>query len=175
MFTTIKKSMRNRGFTLAEVLVYAGGLIVVLAAMVSFLYYMYNWYQTATVGPRADQAGIYLVSKIEEDIRGADSVNTGSSVFGVAAGAISVTATNGSNSTTTLYYLSGSRIASQVNSGGVLYVSPSDMTVTAFYVNQATTTESSAVRFEIDIAYHTRQGTTTGMYPGLAILRGSYQ
>jgi hypothetical protein len=173
MFTIIK--IKEKGFTLVEVLVYAAGLIILLSAMVTLLFYMYGWYRSVTIGPRSDQVGTFLVTKIEGDIRGANSINLSQSVFGSATGAISVTSTINSISTTTYYALQNGHLINQINGGASSYVSPSEMTISAFTLNQITTSVSSAVRFEIDVAYLTKSGTTTNAYYGLAILRQSYQ
>jgi hypothetical protein len=49
------------------------------------------------------------------------------------------------------------------------------MTVTRLYLVHATTTKSSAVKFDFDISFKTKQGTTTKTYGGFAILQQSYE
>lgn len=171
MYTTTKKS----GFTLVETLTYGIGLIIILGGVIIFISYLFDWYRSATVPTRADQAGIALVNRISNDIRGANMVNDPASIYNSQNGAVSLTATSGGFSTTTVYALEGGKITYKANSAATSTASPDDMLISAFYVKKLTTPISTVVRIEISIDYATKAGTTTNMYTGLAVLRQSYQ
>lgn len=159
---------------MVEVLVYAVGVVLLVGAIATFLFYMYDWYRTATIAPRVDQTALEFATKFEEDLRAGTSITAAASAFNTALGSTTIVSTANSLSTTTTYALVNGRIAWRQNGGSVAYLTPSDMTVTALYLNEITTAESVALRYEIDIAYRTRSGTTTNIYNGLAILRQSY-
>ena len=46
---------RQRGFTLVEALIYSVGTVLLLAVIVTALYYAYLWYGYATISPRVDK------------------------------------------------------------------------------------------------------------------------
>lgn len=176
MNSTIRKNERGRfGFTMVEALVYAAGLALIAGAAASFLYYSYGWYDYVSTGPRADQTGLGLVSMMDSDFRAANAVNATDSIFGNPVGAVSVTQTEGTVSTTTRYWLSGGRLWRAENGGLGAAVSPADLTVSSFTAYAIDTSAAEAVRFELDMTYADRQGTTTRAYSGLAILRQSYK
>jgi hypothetical protein len=168
----------QRGFTIVEVLVYAAGMALLVGAICGFLFYMYGWYRTATISPRIDQAAITLATRLEGDLRSGSSIS--SIVQDTANGTVSIISAANSVSTTTVYTLSNGRVTWQQNGGSVIYLTPADLDVTGFYLHQINnvvsgTAISTAVRFEIDIAYAGKNGTTTDAYSALAILRESYQ
>lgn len=172
----ISSPRNNRGFTLVEALVYGVGLVIILGGIVTFIFYLYGWYTKATLPIRVDQAGIALVSRITNDIRGANSTNDGSSTYGTQNGAISVTTMLGNFSTTTRYYLSNGKIYYTINAGGsAVLLSPEDLWISRFEVNKLSNIYSTAVRIKLGIDYWTsKTGTSTNNYYNLAILRQSY-
>ncbi len=171
----IHMATKKSGFTLVETLTYGAGLVIILGGMVIFMVYLYDWYRTTTVPTRADQVGIALVSRIVNDIRGADIVNDSGSVFNSQMGAISLTTSSGPNSTTTVYALQGGVMKYKADSAATTTVSADDILVSGFYVKKLITSVSTVVRVEVDVDYHTPAGTSTNIYNGLAVLRQSYE
>jgi Tfp pilus assembly protein FimT len=174
MYSKIRTSKKTQGFTLVETLTYGVGLIIILGGMTTFIFYLYDWYRSATIPTRADQIGIDLIGRISNDIRAANSVNDSGTVLNVQGGAISVTTSGGAISTTTVYTLQNGVMKYKVNSNATTSVSGTDVWVSGFYVKKLTTTNSDIVRIEIDIDYRTKTGTTTNVYNGVAVLRQSY-
>ncbi|MBU6231311.1 MAG: hypothetical protein KGI45_00470 [Patescibacteria group bacterium] len=164
----------KNGFTLVEVLVYIFGLVLLVGAISGFLYYVYGWYRAVTVAPRADQVAISLITKLEYDLHSGSTISTITSASS-AQGSTTIVSTVNSVSTTTTYALVGNRMTWQQNGGPIEYLTPSDISVTGFYLTKLTTPESTAVRFEIDLSYDSSHATTTTAYDGLAILDQSYQ
>lgn len=178
MSSIIKKTQRvltSQGFTLVETLVYAAGLILLLGAILYLLSASYNWYSTATVGSRADQIGVALVDRIERDIRSGQNSNSSGSLFSTTTGALSINALVNSATIVKKYALTNGRITYQENSGSTQYVSPSDISVTRFYVTDIVNSVSEAIKFDIDITFSTKNGTTTTRtYSDVGIMRNSY-
>lgn len=171
----MQTSRRNKGFTLIETLTYAAGLIVILAGMVAFIYSMYNWYRSATIPARADQIALEIMSRVMADVRAADTINDGASLFGVAGGMLSITSSMGASATTTVYSLNDGAIVARVNSAATSTYSSADATITSFLVRKLSTPISQAVRVELGIEYADKAGTTTRTYSDMAILRQSYE
>jgi type II secretory pathway pseudopilin PulG len=169
IYTTTKQ----RGFTLVETLFYLGGLVLLLSIISLTLIYTYDWHRSTTIGSKAEIVGITLVDRIVRDIRGAESVND-ESVLLTNNGTLSIT----SASTTNIikrFYISNDRLTYLKDSEQAIYLSPSGLTVSRFYITELTSPKSSAVKFDIDISYLTKTGTTTKTYSGFGILRQSYE
>jgi Tfp pilus assembly protein FimT len=165
----------NKGFTLVETLVYIAGLALLLAVLSTIFIYMYDWYRAVTIVPRVDQAGSTLVDRITRDLRTGESINLGQSALNTANGALSVTGTIDSNQVTKRFSLSNGYLSYEENGSAPSNLSPNGMTVSRLYFTNVTSPESSAVKFDIDITYNTKQGSTTKTYGGFVILRQSYE
>ncbi len=167
---------KQKGFTLVETLIYIAGAVIVIGMIVSMLYYAYSWYGRVSEPSRVDQIGSALVNKLLGDIRGGQSIDLPQSSFATNNGTLTIdTLTPSLTNVIKHYALQNGRIIYQENSGDIQYLTPSDITVSQFYLNQATTTVSSAIRFSVNIDYLTKTGTSTNTYSGMAILRNSYQ
>ncbi|MEN9524193.1 MAG: hypothetical protein RL536_262 [Candidatus Parcubacteria bacterium] len=166
---------KNRGFTLVETIFYTFGLIILLGAMSAFMYYMYDWYQRTTVGPRTDRIGVSLVDRIAKDIRSGTAINSGQSSFATNNGVLSFDANVNSTILTKRFALTNNRLTYQEAGVPISYLSPSDINVTRFYVVSTSTPVSKGIKFDIDLTYLTRaNGSTTQTYSGFVILRQSY-
>ena len=160
---------------MVETLFYIAGLLVLLTVITITLFYMYNWYQTATLPLRVDSTGSTLIDRIVREVRSSEVVNSSDSVLSSNNGALSITKTANSVSTTTKFALSNGYVTMQLNGGTISNLSPNGMTVTKLYFKNPSTSISSAVRVDIDIAYKTKQGTTTRTFSGFSLLRQSYE
>ncbi len=167
---------RRRGFTLLETIFYTAGLLILLAVIITFIYFMFDWYQRVTIAPRADRIGVGLVQRITKDLRSGTHVNSAQSFFGVSNGALSFDANVNSGSVTKYFVWGANRLIYQENGGTITYISPSDINISRFLVNSTTTPQSQGIRFDIDITYTSRAtGSVTKTYSGFAILRQSYE
>ncbi len=70
--------------------------------------------------------------------------------------------------------MSNNRLVYRENGGAIAYLTPSDLAVTRFYLVATSTAISAGVKFDIDIAFPTRTGTSTQTYSGFSLLRQSY-
>lgn len=157
-----------------ETLTYCVGLIIVLGGIMTFIFYLYDWYRNATIPARVDQIGIDLMNRMSNDIRGANSVNDSGTILNSQNGAISLLTLDGTISTTTIYALQGGIMKYKINSTATTTMSSGDVWISGFFVKKLSTAVSNIVRIEIDIDYKTRTGTSTNVYSELVVLRQSY-
>ena len=167
----------NRGFTLIETLVYIAGVVLILGIIVDVLFYAYRWYGTVYATSRVDQVGISLVDRLINDIRSGQSVDNGSRSFSINSGSLSITTLTAPATTMTKSYaVSGGRVTYRENVGTTQYLSPNDLYISQFRIEEPLITPaSSAIRFTVSIDQMTRTGTTTSNYSGMAIMRNSYK
>jgi hypothetical protein len=171
MYTITNK----KGFTLVETLFYIAGLVLLLAVISMVFIYMYDWYRAVTIVPRVDQVGMTLVDKIVKDIHSSSTINPGSSSLGTTNGSISLTGSVNLVNVTKNYSIVGNCITYQQDSGAISCISPNGITITRFYLIEVDSPISKALKFDIDISYSTKQGTTTRTYSSFAILKQSYE
>jgi hypothetical protein len=170
-----KSSSSQRGFTFVETLTYGVGLVIILGGLSVFLFYLYTWYSTATIPTRTDAEGLSLMNQVATDLRASNSLNESASSFNVANGYVSMVASSGSNSTTTIYYLENGHLKSKIGTAATSTLSAADSYVSGFYLKELSTSNSVVVRVELDLDYAIKGVTTTKTYSDLAILRQSYE
>lgn len=172
----IYNTNNNKGFTLIETIIYIGGVVLIVGIIVDMLFYAHSWYGNLSTKSRTDAVGIALVNRLLSDVRSGQDINASQSLFGANSGTLSMTVLiNPSITVTKRYAIQDDRLAFSENSGPVQYLTPDDMTISQFRLNQLLSPAGKAVRFVIDISYLTKSGTTTSTYTGMAILRNSYQ
>ncbi|MEK7609957.1 MAG: hypothetical protein AAB470_02465 [Patescibacteria group bacterium] len=166
--------INQKGFTLIETLFYTAGLVLLIGAMITFMFYMFNWYNNVTIVPRVDRVGVNLVDKIIKDIRSGTLTNLAQSSLNTTNGTLSINANVNGVIVTKYFAINNNRLIYQVDGGTISYITPADMTISRFYITSDSTPVSQAVHFDIDINFNTRGGQQTKTYSGLAVLRQSY-
>ncbi len=166
---------KTKGFTVIELLVYTAGMLVLLAAIVTVIYYMYNVYRDTTLGPRVDRIGIAVSDRITRDIRTGISFNAEQSQLNVPTGVLSLNAQVNGSTITKYIALEDGRIVYKENSGVENYLTPDTVSVSNFTLVPINTPVSNAIHFDISIDYETKGETKTRTYGGSAILRQSYE
>lgn len=165
-----------RGFTLVETLIYAAGTVLLLAVIVTAIYYADNWYGVATISPRVDQTGVSLADRLMGDIRAASSTNSASSAFNSPNGALSLNVmTSSATSAIRRYAIAGGRVTYSENGAAASYLTPANVYVSGLTFSQITTPVSSAVHFTLRLDFSARNGTTTNTYSGAGIMRNTYK
>lgn len=171
MYTIINK---KSGFTLIETLVYVAGIIILLVVIFSFISSTYNWYRTATIGSRIDAIGTILSDHLSKNIHSGQSIDSPNTLFGTTTGRLSIVALVNAVNVTKKYSIINGRITYSENGGISDYLTPTDVTVTKLYFTNMTNAISEAVRFEVELSYMAKNGTSTRTYSSVAILKNSY-
>lgn len=176
MFTKIdKKEKGSQGFTLLELLIYATGLIILTIAMVALIVQLYGFYRQVTVVPRSDRVGLIVMDRIIKDIRSGQSIDLGKSSFGSSNGLLYLKSDVGGSIVDKLFQVVDGRILYKEDDGAINLLSPSDIEITKFRLDQVNTDISQGVRVEIDITFQNGKETVVKEYQGFAILRHSYE
>ena len=165
----------NKGFTVIELLVYTAGMVILLIAISTILFYFYDWYRLTTAPARADRVGVALVDRIVKDIRTGTSINLGQSQLNTPTGSLSITAHVSGADVTKYFEVINERVHYSENGSAAIQLSPGPLSVSRFYFAQITTPISQAIRVEVDITFNTKDGTETRSYNGVAILRHFYE
>ncbi len=165
----------EKGFTMVELVMYIAGMTVLLIAIGTLIYSMYDFYKDATIGPRVDRVGLSVIDRITKDVRTGVSINTEQSKFGVPTGAISLNAQNDTTLLTKYFELKDGRIIYNENGSGEQFLTPDDLSVSNFEITQINTPISIALKYTIGINYTNDGEEKLKSYSGVAILRHSYE
>lgn len=162
---------KQRGFLLVEAMVYVVVLVLLLAATTYFIVSSYRVYRDTITSAQADRVGMGLINELVRETRIGESINTGASGFGVAAGYITI-----NTDTTTKYFaLSNGRVMYREGADPAVAFTPDTVEVSRFWLTHIVTPVSTAIRYDIGITYNTTSGPHTKYYRGVSILRQSYE
>lgn len=164
------KQSTKTGYTLPEVLIYIAILSVLLVAIVQSLLLLTNSYKNIKAVRSIESSAITAIDRMETDIRGAESINTGNSSFNVNPGVLTIT----TGATTTKFYVSNQRMYVDENGVQVGPLTNADVKVTSLIFRSISTTTSSAVKIEMSLQSSYSSALTKNFYM-TTVLRGSYQ
>jgi len=165
---------KNKGFTLVELLVYLGAMVIILLALSYMMINAYSLYDATLSGARADRSASTLMQVLASELRSGATIDQASSVFNTAQGQLTITAKSGGNEMAKVFRLENNRVILS-HDGVDTMMSPEDMEVTKFLFTQIVTPISYAVRYEVDLTFPVRGELVTRTYPGVVILRHSYE
>lgn len=167
------RAYRN-GFSLVELLVYLASMTLILLALSYVLANTYATYAAMVAGARADRALGTLMQVLSTEIRSGSVIDQSASVFNTDNGRLAITALDGTIATSRSFFLENGRVVFRAD-GSDTYMTPEDMTVAKLRFAQIVTPISYAVRYEVTVTYPIRGETVAKTYPGVAILRHSYE
>ena len=162
------------GFTLVEMLVYLGSMTLVLLALSYVMFNVYSVYSSMLTAARADRAAGTLMQILATEMRSGAAIDQSESIFNTALGQLTIQSDSGLEQDEKTFTLANDRVVMSVGDTDTL-MTPEDILVSKFLFTQIITPISYAVRFEMDLTYSERGKLVTKTYPGLVILRRSYE
>ena len=167
--------LRQKGFTLIELVMYIAGLLALGAVMIVLIVQFYGLYRELIAVPRADRAALLAVDRITKDLRSANGLDLINSQFGTTSGIIDFDSAESGTIISKRYYVENGIVKYQEVGGFVTNITPKDINVSNFNFALVTTDVSQAVRLTMELEFQTRAGTTTRSYTGFSILREFYE
>ncbi len=168
-------SLRSRGFTLVEMVVYAAILGIIAVLSINSMLAMTRAFTDLRVSRDLNSSATALFERLTRDIRGAYDIDAAQSTFGVHPGRLMLnTRDSGGANTTIEYYVTGNRV--NIREGGVDQgsIMTTDTTVSSFIVRQLTSTNTKAVKVEATISATRANITKTRNFNTTVVLRGTY-
>jgi hypothetical protein len=154
----IEKVKVVKGLTLVETMIYLALFALIFFVVMNFVMAVAENNRIATARGRIETSLIFLLEHLQENFDVVDSINGTGSVFENDAGVLQLTL----SSTTMQYSLSNGRVMYDY-SGVSVPLTPPDVQVNKFYLEQVLNTESalSGVRFTIVITTEENDATET--------------
>ncbi len=170
----MNKPKFNQGFSLVELLVYIASMTVVLLALAYVLSSTFGVYAAMASSSRADRAAGTLMQVLATEMRSGATIDQANSVFNSAQGQLTIDAFDGVNETEKVFSLASGRVVFSAD-GADTFMTPEDIQVSKFLFTQLVTPISYAVRYEMDLTFVVDGEAVTKTYPGLVVLRSSYE
>ncbi|MEX2341096.1 MAG: hypothetical protein WD605_02130, partial [Candidatus Paceibacterota bacterium] len=162
------------GFSLIEILVYLASMTVILLALSYVMYTVYGFYSSMLTAARADRAANTLMQVLATEMRSGASIDQSQSIFNTTHGQLTIQTYVDSVMSEKTFWLENDRVVMTIDDVDTLMTSD-DILVSKFLFVQIVTPISYAVRYEMDLTYPLRGELVTKTYPGLVILRRSYE
>ena len=164
----------QKGFSLVELLVYLASMTLVLLALSYVLAHTYVTYVSMVAEARADRSAGTLMQILATELRTGSAIDQANSVFNVTLGQLTIDAYDGVTETEKVFRVESDRVV--LESDGVeTFMTPEDIQASKLFFTQIVTPVSYAVRYELDLTYEVRGELVTKSYPGVVILRRSYE
>lgn len=154
--------MKNRGFTLIEVLLYMGLFALISVVALSALGGMSKALSTLRANRGTTDATVVAFERMVREIQNATSTNAAQSTFGLSPGTLVLN----SNNTTVTFFLSGTTLMVQEGSAGASSLLPSGVSFSSLLFRRARTSASEGVKIEAVVNGKIMNTT--------AVIRGSY-
>lgn len=170
---------KNRGFSLAESLVYMALLVFLLVGIINAIVMLTSMYRNVRTARAIESSAISLMDRIVREVRNADSVNSAQTSWNISSGSLGLNSTDQSGTPTTIrFYIatSTSRAMIEENGASLGPITDGNVIVTNLIFRSYATTTSSAVKIEMTItSASTSPIFISRNFYGTAVLRGSYQ
>jgi type II secretory pathway pseudopilin PulG len=163
---------REHGFTLLEVLIYIGILLLALTVVVGIFFSLNTVFERNRVERTLAHAAQSVLDRVIYDAYRATTVDTLNSVLNASSSRL--TLTQGA-ATTTAFYIATGTVMVAVNGVEEGPLLPSDVSVDALTFHHFANTFSEAVRVGLTLSVSSKAASTTQTFYTTVVLRSSYE
>ena len=165
---TLKK---KRGFSLVEMLVYIGVLVLIVTTGFSvFLSFNTILVRNSIERALTTSASVSL-ERMLRDLRAADIVDFTPSIFNVSPGTLSLV----QGTTTTMYELTGGNLNVSVNGSTPIPLTGDTVTVDSLVFTRYATSTLELVRVALTLSIDSKVASSTRTFYTSGVLRGAYE
>lgn len=172
----ISERKKGRGYTLLETVVYVGILSVLLLAIFEVLFSISRDFAESRIYNQVEVSGTTAMERIVREIRTANSVDIGNSVFDDSAGQLQLNTTDegGVAKTVQFYYDNANKTVNFIDNGNdVGALTGNDVSVTSLVFRRWVTAKSTLIKIELTIQSKIKTTLNVNYYDS-AVLRGAY-
>lgn len=166
--------MKNRGFSLVEIIIYTAILVGVVFFVVQSIIGLYKSHSLVILNRDIEYSAESSMDKILNEIREASSVNKAGSVFNTSPGTLSLSGVKSGTSYTIVFTAQNNAAVFSKDGGANIPLTASDVSLDSLIFKFASTTNSSAVKVDLTVSGSKGGYSKSISLSGFAILRGSY-
>lgn len=162
----INANPKSKGFTLVEMLMYAGILAIILIVIFNIILSFMNSYRTLSALSSMESSATTAMERLTRDIRN----STSATVSGMGSSTLTLVSETGVN---TQFYLQGETLHVGVNNVDLGPLTASTVNVTGLTFNVLNSTNSKAVKIDLTLESTSGTAVQTKNYHDTIILKGS--
>lgn len=167
--------LENKGFTLIEMIIYAGILSVLTIVTVNATFSAIKSFAEFRVSRDLNSSASSLMERMTREIRMAHGIDEAQSTFGANPGRLTLLTEDSSGANTTVeFYVENGTL--KIKEGGVAMgaLTSSSTAVTNFIVRSLSNPKSSAIKTELGLTAARSGISKSGNFYSTIILRGGY-
>lgn len=161
---------RTKGFTLVETVIYVALVSAISVSIVTTLLLLTKSWSTIKISKNINTAAVTTFERMTREIRNAESVDQAASTLDSTPGTLKI---NTASSTIT-FSLASNTLWIQQGTGSLARLTPSTVTPTNLRFRRISTSQSEAVRIEMELQSSALGKTITQSFYTTVILRGTY-
>jgi len=166
----IRYSLRQRGFSLIEVLIYVGLVAVLTISIIGTLITLAEVYGTLAGVKRLNTSGASALDRIIRTVRDAESVDIGVSQFSSSPGSLTLNMSEGSVS----FLVENGVLEVEEDGASAGRLTQEGVSVSGLTFTRVASSRSEMVMAVLELTTTARGATSTKTFRGGAVVRGSY-
>lgn len=166
----MKRLNFSKGYSVIELLVYISLFVLIAVVVMQSLIYAMKTYSTARAYRTLQRNAEITLSRLTTEIRGAKTISTGGSSFGVSSGVLALTGTDNAGSTYNPTFSLVSGIPQVVVGGATTQLASSEVSFSELTFWNITTANSDGIKIKITLST-TRAPFITKSFYTTAVLR----
>ena len=165
----------GKGYTLIELLIYTGILILLVAVVGSTLLSIARTYRSIAAEQAVESAAHDGLGRMVQEIRNATSIDTGGSVLTTSPGQLSLNTKDLSGAAQVVqFFLSGQVLHAREAGVDMGPLSPAAARITNLVFRSVTTSRSTAIKIEMTVESGTSTSYRVRSFYDTALMRPSY-
>lgn len=164
-------TLRKRGFSLVETLVYLAVMVLMVTACIGIFSSLNTILARNAVERELTTSASVTLERMLRDLRAADIVDLTPSTFNVSPGTLTLV----QGTTTTAYTLTGGSVFVTVNGASPYPLTGDQVTVDSLVFSRYATSTIELVRVALTLSTHAKAASSTRTFYTSGVLRGAYE
>lgn len=172
---TSKQHMRNRGFTLIEMVIYTVFVALIAIVSVNAILSMTKTFADLRIARDINNTATVAVERVVREIRNANDIQQAQSTFGTSPGRLTLdTTTSGGAPKTIEFYVDSGRLRVKEDDIDMGPLTSKNVTIDSLIFNLITTSNTSAVKVTLQVTASRGNVSKTKTFYNTVSLRGTY-
>ena len=166
------RPLKQKGFSILEMLIYISILVLMLAVVMNAIVAVTRSERLIKSLRQIEDSAVLAIERIGREVRGAESVNTGSSTLGAHPGRLVLEGLDDAGSPRTVeFYLSDGRLILKENGADVGPLTQADAVITNLVFRYFSGASSAGVRTEMTLESGTSTSYRSEKFYSTAVIR----
>jgi len=170
----MKSSLGSKGISLVETIIYATVLTLLLFVVAMISISLVKSHRRVSLNRELESNAAFAMERMVREVRLADSVNDGLSVFNSSPGTLTLQGVDGGTAYTVKFDVDNGQVRLTKDAGTPGFLTSDQVVVTDLIFQKASNVNSEVVKIILELEGSRGDDTKRIKVNGFAVLRGSY-